>query len=331
MPIVPRKAKDQFPLLKRADGLVADLRRLVPRAVKASDESSIHDARVVTRRLKAVLDVLKPILPGNNRKSFGRVLRKLRRRLGPLRDLDVMLGHLKSFPARHRSGVVWLGERLKARREELRRSALRQISPPKLLGRLGAWWGVREELVAGQASVNTLLAESLHVQLAAFAEKADALVDDPHALRIAGKAVRYTLEMAIAQRHSLPAAITRSFKQMQDALGQWHDYVVLTERIMQLSLDEHLSHHDAAIAVSVMEIARTAVQRSSRQLANFRALWLARGAEIVATINEAFPRPSPPPPLPRAAINGSETDRDLSGSEKTPPAQDASPGEISAA
>ena len=313
---------------------MTDLRRLVPRAVKASDASSIHDARVATRRLKAILDVLKPILGGEHRKSFGRVLRKLRRRLGPLRDLDVMLGHLESFPARHRVGVVWLGERLKARRDELRRSALRQISPPKLLGRLGAWWGVREELVGGQASIDTLLAESLHGQLNAFAEKADALVDDPHALRIAGKAVRYTLEMAIIQRHALPAAVTRSFKQMQDALGQWHDYVVLAERIMQLSLDEHLSHHDAATAAAVMEISRTAVQRSSRQLAHFRALWLACGQEIVATINEAFPLPStPPPPLPPGDISESETDRDLSGSEETPPpfGQDAAPGEISAA
>jgi CHAD domain-containing protein len=323
-----RKARDQFPLLKRADGLVTDFRRLVPRAVKASDESSIHDTRVVTRRLKAVLDVFEPILTGEHRKSFGRVLRKLRRRLGPLRDLDVILGHLGSFPARHRAGVGWIGERLKARREEFRRSALRQISPPKLLGRLGAWWVVREELVAGQASINILLAESLRVQLAAFAEKADALVDDPHALRIAGKAVRYSLEMAIVQRHSLPAAITRSFKQMQDALGQWHDYVVLAERIMQLSLDEHLSHHDAAMAAAVMEITRTAVQRSSRQLMHFRALWLARGRDIVATINEAFPLPSPPP---STAVSESETDRDLSGSEETGPGRDAAQGEISAA
>ena len=324
-----RRAKDEFPLLKRADGLVADLRRLVPKAVRQSDPTSIHDARVATRRLKAVLDVLKPILSSEHRRSFGKVLRKLRRRLGPLRDLDVMLDHLNSLPARHRVAVAWLSERLKARREELRRLTIRQIIPPKLLGRLGAWWGVREEVAGGLGSVDTLLAESLRVQLKAFAQKADALVDDPHVLRIAGKAVRYTLEMVIVQRHALPAAVTRSFKQMQDALGQWHDYVVLAERVMRLSLDERLSHHDAAMAVGVMEIARVAVQRSSRHLARFHELWLQRGQQIVATINEAFPAPSPP--LPPAAINEFETDRDLSDSQEIGRKQDAAPGEISAA
>ena len=32
---------------------------------------------------------------------------------------------------------------------------------------------------------------------------------------------------------------------MQEALGLWHDYVVLTERAMQISLEELLPHHDA--------------------------------------------------------------------------------------
>jgi CHAD domain-containing protein len=323
-----RRAKDEFPLLTRADSLVGDIRRLVPRAVKQSDSTSIHDVRVATRRLKAILDVLKPILSGAHRKSFGKVLRKIRRRLGPVRDFDVMLDHLGSIGARYRRGVGWIGERLRSRREELRRSAAREICLPKIIGRLGAWWGLHAELLGGQASVDSLLGESLHLQLQAFAQKADALVDDPHALRIAGKALRYTLEMAVVQGHKLPLSVTRSFKQMQDALGLWHDYVVLADCIMKMSLDQQLSHYDAPTADEVMQIARVAVQRSAREMAKFSALWLRNGKEIVAAIHASFP--PPPPPLP---ISGSQMDHDLPGLEESrPPAgEEAGRGETSAA
>ena len=50
---------------------------------------------MTTRRLKAAIDVLQPILTPDHRKPFGKVLRNLRRRLGPLRDADVMIDHLE--------------------------------------------------------------------------------------------------------------------------------------------------------------------------------------------------------------------------------------------
>ena len=55
-------------------------------------------------------------------------------------------------------------------------------------------------------------------------------------MRISGKSFRYTLEMAAVQGHKLPAGIMKNFKRMQEALGVWHDYVVLTERAMHVSL-----------------------------------------------------------------------------------------------
>ncbi len=73
----------KFPLLKHADALVENLRRVLPRAVKQWEESSIHDARVCTRRLKAILDVLSPVLSKEHRKPFAKILGKLRRQLGP--------------------------------------------------------------------------------------------------------------------------------------------------------------------------------------------------------------------------------------------------------
>ena len=104
-----------------------------------------------------------------------------------------------------------------------------------MLSRLGTWWGLREEVEEAREATDSLLAESLHAQLDSFAEQADRLTatpaaglrrfarQDPHAVRIAGKSFRYTLEMAGVQGHKLPAGIMKSFKRMQEALGMWHD------------------------------------------------------------------------------------------------------------
>src|SRR4051812_26428693 len=92
---LPAPAPDAYPLLQYIDELVDALRTLIPKAFKEWDIEAVHQARVSTRRLKAALDLLEPVLSAQQRKPFGQVLKKLRRQLGPLRDLDVMLDHLK--------------------------------------------------------------------------------------------------------------------------------------------------------------------------------------------------------------------------------------------
>jgi CHAD domain-containing protein len=341
MPAMARKAKDTFPLLSYADGLVEDLRRLVPKVVKQWDADATHQARVATRRLKAVVDVLEPVLSGDNRKSFRKVLRQLRRRLGPLRDTDVMLHHLADIAgSRLRPASEWISERLKQRRETLRKNAAKKITPAKMLARLGSWWGVREELAECHQAVDTLLAESVHLQLDAFVERAEALVGNkpadptdaaaanPHELRIAAKGLRYALEMAIVEQHRLPASIVRTFKQMQDALGFWHDYVVLADCMMQISRDEMLAAHDADLQLSVLDLARSSVQNSARQLARFNSLWIKRGEVLARIIRESFPltHPAAPP-----ATSGWPKHADPSGSTHIISSHSSDTGEISAA
>jgi len=177
-----------------------------------------------------------------------------------------------------------------------------------------------------------LLAESLHLQLDAFIERAGndgELAGDPHALRIAGKSLRYTLEMAIEEGHRLPATVMRAFKQMQDALGLWHDFVVLAERLMDVSLDEQLPHHDADMQAGVLELTVLCVRSSARQLDRFSSLWSARGEELTRTIRQTFPlsRPSPTASI----VNESRMDRDQPDSAEIPPTATAAEGETSAA
>ena len=297
MPKSPDPAPEP-PSLAYADAWVDKLRQHLPEVVKSWDADAVHQSRVATRRLRAAVDVLRPVLSKDHRKPFGRVLRRLRRRLGPLRDLDVMLGHLDRFGTS--AGVGWVRDRLTADRDAERARTADKLHPAKELARLGCWWGVRQEWAESAGAVDGLLSTAVHLDLDAFAERATAVTSgtgsadrDPHQLRIAGKGLRYTLEMAVASGHPLPAAVAKAFKRMQDALGAWHDMVVLADRATGAALHAGLAYHDPALHLSVLDVARAAVQRSARHLAAFGTLWAEQGPAITEAVRAAFPLSHP--------------------------------------
>src|SRR5690242_17210216 len=138
----------EFPFLGRLEELVEELHQTLPKALGDWDEDAIHDARVATRRLKAATDLMRFVLSNHHRKPFGKALRKLRKRLGPLRDLDVMVKHLDELTShrQHGAAAAWLRDHLLTCRDEAREHARRQATPAALLARLGTWNDVREEV-----------------------------------------------------------------------------------------------------------------------------------------------------------------------------------------
>jgi CHAD domain-containing protein len=329
MRIMP--SEDDLPLLTYADDLVNKLREMLPAAIKENDQAAIHQSRVATRRLKAAADVFEPVSSRPHRRDFVKTLRKLRKHLGPARDLDVMLDHLDEIKtARLRPGVDWLREQLFRTQLQLRESQAEVFDVPQALARLGAWWGVRQDWADAGDGLNCLICESLHLQLDRFVEYADSIsgrmtaapnapMSDPHQLRIAGKALRYTLDMAVAGGHKLPTAVGRAFKQMQDALGIWHDFVVLTDRVLKLTIQSEIGIRDSAVTAIILDIAKLSVRRSAAQLARFRKLWNARGETLATTIRRAFPLTHPVVDEP-AVPTESKTDPDPVDSEKPPEA-----------
>ena len=300
-----------LPLIAYLDHLVEELRRLVPLALRDWDHDAIHHSRVATRRLKAGLDLFRPVLSDDARRPFAKVTRRLRRRLGPLRDLDVMLGHLDELSkGRHASAVAWLTGQLNTQREKARGESLEEAPPTKVLAKLSSSWAaVRDELVESAEAIDSLLVDSIHLQLDAFAERAERLIGastqvqpattaplDVHELRIAGKALRYTLEMARAHGRRLDSRVTRTFKRMQDALGLWHDFVVVTEWAMRASLEGLVAHHDTKLQADVLALARLTLSRAEQRLSKFATLWAEEGRALAQTIRASFPITKPSPP-----------------------------------
>jgi CHAD domain-containing protein len=332
-----RPGAKEPPILDYMDGQVEKLRTLVPRALRecAGDVEAVHDARVATRRLKAAFDLLKPVLPERHLRKFARTLRKLRRRLGPIRDLDVISGHLAELQltdgsAVHTQPIVWLAQRIQREREQLAQSARDDAPPRRVLTRLGAWWGLREEIAGASETVGPLLGESLRSQFDCFAVEANRLLSsngngdlgeamerpvDPHAIRIAGKSLRYTLEMARAQGSELDPEVFKTFKKMQDALGLWHDFVVLTERILSMSSAEQLAHHDAPAQRRILALAQATLERAETHLEAFAKLWEQQGPTLAEVVRQTAP-------LSRD-VSAPRTDHGPAGSIRSQAAEDA--------
>jgi CHAD domain-containing protein len=296
------------------------LRDLVPDAIQNPTEETVHDARVATRRLKAALEIAGPAIGHHDQKTLGKVLRKLRQRLGPMRDADVMLTHLADVgKVRLKPGADWLADRVNADAAAAKKKAKKKLDPSDTLSTLGTWWGVEQAWSAAIAEVDAGITKALHEQLDEFARRADAVFGpkpetepetddrDPHALRIAGKSLRYTVEIAAAAGHPLPGKIGKAFKRMQDALGLWHDYVVLAEYALHESVDADLVLHDPGLQAVVLDLARNVIGRAARQLDQFHRQWITGGPDLIATLRQAVPvkqaetGPGPqhsPPPEP---------------------------------
>ncbi|HMB95578.1 MAG TPA: CHAD domain-containing protein [Tepidisphaeraceae bacterium] len=299
-----------FPLCKYLDDLVTDLSRLAPAALEKFDEEAIHKSRVATRRLKAAIELLEPVLDKNHVKPFAKIGRRIRHRLGPLRDIDVMLNHLDDIKptSPHADAADWLREQLADDRDAARDKSRGKIPSGKILSRLATWKTLREDVIAAQEAVPSLLAESLHLQLDRFIEHA-AQIKNAHELRIAGKALRYTVELAKADKHKLPSDVLRTFKSMQDSLGTWHDYVVLAECAMRVSVDQELPLKNSALQRQVLSFASYCMSRADRSLGHFTQLWNERGQQLCDAIRAAMPLTQSPTP-PQQQIIPPQTDPD---------------------
>jgi CHAD domain-containing protein len=254
---------------------------------------------------------LESTLDKDHAAPFAKLGKKLRRRLGPLRDIDVMLGHLDEIKpsSPHAMAVDWLRARLLRDRHSAREESGRKTQPGDLISRLGTWWALRGDVEKAHSEIPELLTRSLHLQLDAFVENATALINkqapaelvqrsaaqtDPHALRIAGKNLRYTLELAKAQGHELSKSILATFKRMQKFLGVWHDYVVLGECAMRASLEQDLALHDPMMQRKVLKLIDFALSKAQKQLDGFAKLWTEQGQALTQSIRDAFPLTHPP-------------------------------------
>ncbi len=238
-----------------------------------SDPEDLHQLRVATRRLRAYLRAARPLLLDEPTRALRDELGWLGGVLGPVRDLDVLLGYFGAELASldgDRPAASGLLAMLSERREAAREAMLDALGAERyfaLLDRLEAFAG-RPPLSGERVSLAAIWWRAAK----RLRRAVEALGDEPedaalHEVRILVKRARYAAELGAHELGKPAARFLAAAKQAQDVLGAHQDSVV-AEQV----LDEW--DHDAAAPLIEHERQRRADTRAAWPAA-WRRLWKA--------------------------------------------------------
>jgi CHAD domain-containing protein len=238
----------------------AALASALPRA-RHGTPRAVHRARTASRRLREALPVAAAAAPGAGALRARRDVRRITRALGLLRDLDVALATVDAEASRfdwNPAAVTRVARDLEHTRERRRRDMLDRlddIDVDRLLERcdaLSAELADHAELRVWERALAGRIRRRAG-RLADAIERAGTLyAPEPlHAVRIAAKKLRYSLELA-GEAAGLPVqSLIAGCKRAQDTLGRLHDLQVLEQRIRSLAL----TPADRALSRSLTEMA----------------------------------------------------------------------------
>lgn len=246
---------------------VAELRRHVRTAAR-HDIDGIHDLRVASRRIRAVLTDHRPLVKKSKLKPFRRRMRSVTRGLGKARELDVTIGILATLrwelAGPERAAALCAGRYL---------SGLRADESPLVDAGVSLVRDVdfRVELNDVLGAVRTPKSCYLAFAGDALRERAEDLnraytrwknlhsEDHLHQIRLAFKKFRYSCEIFQRLFGPMMDELIAHMKDLQDALGAWNDH-----RVLRSYLEVSETHATPKAAQGFPILRRIVEQRTSR-------------------------------------------------------------------
>jgi CHAD domain-containing protein len=211
--------------LERTKLLFRKMDRELRRLSSGQQPEAVHDFRTTARRLEILL---RRLASGNdrNQKKLLKMLARIRKRAGKVRDLDVQLTTLRSLkvPLEPRRKTQ-LMQRLIELRVEHERKLHKLLKKSEIRD-------IRRRLRRALASLRLdATAEPLAVaqEILSSVSPSSGQVSDSllHQYRIAVKQARYAAEFA--PKSAASTKFMAELKHLQDALGHWHDWLTLTQ------------------------------------------------------------------------------------------------------
>src|SRR3984893_9319062 len=205
----------------------------------AHDKDAVHDLRVAIRRCRSVASVMREVDPDPAWHEMRRLPKKLFRKLGKLRDTQIMDEWVAEHGAENDKLPLGLHNFFQETEPKLLQEALRLAAKfdEKSWQRLERKLRKRIRLVpSGSLAAQCLAVERLNEakELHGKALRADKPATW-HGLRIGLKKFRYTVESLLPQQYE---AWSANLKQLQDILGEVHDLDVLRGIIKQKATGE---------------------------------------------------------------------------------------------
>jgi len=206
-------------------------------AVRMADVDAVHDARILTRRLRELLP-----LAGQIHSDAGEAIEQITaagRVLGQVRELDVLDEMLRSLETRARFAAVTISDlrrHVREKQDQARRQLVKALEHSDL-DALVRQWRLRRPQKSGA------WARALRQRIGRRAEQAREagaravgvyMPNRSHRARIRIKKLRYAVEIAADTQIWLPPRVLKELRRAQSTLGNLHDLQVLVERLERL-------------------------------------------------------------------------------------------------
>ena len=206
----------------------------------SEDIEYVHQLRVASRRAVAAVEIFDELLPRRRARWLRKRLKEIRRTAGEARDDDVLMQRLEEWAERHPSVSLVLKRVRRHRRDAQKpiRKIHRKLVKERferglseLLERI-RWGDPRRRREPNFAAVGR---EKLRTSLGQFQRAAKGDFDDLtalHAFRIAGKELRYAMEIfASAFPANFREAQYPVIEQLQELLGDVNDHATAIVRL----------------------------------------------------------------------------------------------------
>jgi CHAD domain-containing protein len=221
-------------LEKHMRGLNRDLSNAVSKVLDDRKPKSVHRLRTTIRRIESLISYANPDIGKKEERSLEK-LADLRKRAGKVRDLDVQKDLLDTLgngsAAKDRTTLKELLEKKREGQARRLESAVKKLHEAKFFDRLDR---IAEQAGVPQDGKNRPLAplEEAKAQLSEMANDFGSgetmKPSQLHEARVTLKRIRYLAELA--EESAAQKDFTNKLKSTQDAIGDWHDWLELTDR-----------------------------------------------------------------------------------------------------
>jgi CHAD domain-containing protein len=258
--------------LKRSRLVFQRLARELTKLAKNQAPESVHKFRTNSRRVEALLSEVVPPLNRNDKKLL-KLLSRLRKRAGRVRDLDVEIASLRNLKIPegngHKSEFVSALVQDRAKHEHKLAKAFNRKTADEVTKRLkrASEIDVPKDTEPLKLTLNKLA--KLGREHAMLTEKT------LHQYRIIGKRARYIAELADPDAEA--KRVIDQLKHMQDVIGDWHDWLKLTQKAEAL----FGGVRDSALVAMLRNVTQAKFRQSVDAVAETRAALFGKKSEPV--------------------------------------------------
>jgi CHAD domain-containing protein len=209
---------------ERCHSLFRKAERDLLKLASSQDPEPVHEFRTTARRVQTLLEEFVPDRSRNEKKLL-KLLGRIRKRAGKVRDLDAQLAALRTLKIpqepRRKTQLTHNLIELRAKHEKQLRKVLSKDEIRELRKRL--------KRTSKEIKFESNLEPLLHAgQMLAQVDRAAGPLTEAvlHHYRVLVKRARYVAELA--QKSAEATEFIAQMKRLQNVIGDWHDWLCLT-------------------------------------------------------------------------------------------------------